>query len=137
MLPVWRYRCKITVMTKILIVEDEQAIAEMYQIKLERENYQVKLAANGLEGLELCQRWKPDLVLLDLMMPTMSGPQMLQKMRATDWGKDTPVVIISNLGIERSDVDLEKYKVSAYIVKALYTPKQLVDEVRKALKKSG
>jgi len=124
-------------MTKILIVEDEQAIAEMYQIKLERENYQVKLAANGLEGLELCQRWKPDLVLLDLMMPTMSGPQMLQKMRATDWGKDTPVVIISNLGIERSDVDLEKYKVSAYIVKALYTPKQLVDEVRKALKKSG
>jgi len=124
-------------MTKILIVEDEQAIAEMYKIKLDKEGYDVKLAANGEEGLELCERWKPNLVLLDLMMPIISGVQMLKNMRATDWGKNIPVVIISNLGIERSDVDLDKYKVSAYIVKALYTPKQLVDEVRKALKKSG
>lgn len=123
-------------MKKIAVIEDEQAIAEMYKLKLENEKFQVKIAANGLLGLELCEQWKPDLVLLDLMMPVMSGPQMLEKLRATDWGKDMPVIIISNLGIERSDVDLEKYGVKAYIVKALYTPREIVAEVKKHLKAS-
>jgi len=123
-------------MTKILVVEDEQAIADMYRIKLENDKFDVKTAPNGKLGLELSEQWKPDLVLLDLMMPIMSGPQMLEKMRSTDWGKDMPVIIISNLGIERSDVDLGKYKVKAYIVKALYTPKEIVAEVKKHLKVS-
>lgn len=123
-------------MKKIAVIEDELAIAEMYKLKLENEKYQVKIAANGQLGLELCEQWKPDLILLDLMMPVMSGPQMLEKLRATDWGKDMPVIIISNLGIERSDVDLEKYKVKAYIVKALYTPREIVAEVKKHLKSS-
>ncbi len=124
-------------MPKILIAEDEQAIAEMYQIKLEADRFKVKIAQNGQAALEVAAEWKPDLILLDLMMPITSGQQMLRKLRATDWGESIPVIIISNLGIERSDVDLDKYKVSAYIIKALYTPKQLVEEVHKALKKSG
>jgi len=121
-------------MAKILVVEDERDIADMYKLKLENEGFSVRIAENGKTGLEICEEWKPDLVLLDLMMPIVSGPQMLARMRGKDWGKDIPVIIISNLGIERSDVDLEKYKVSAYIIKALYTPKQLADEVRKILK---
>ena len=121
-------------MKKIAVIEDEAALAEMYKIKLENEGFSVRLAMNGSEGLELCREWKPDMVLLDLMMPIMSGPQMLKEMRATDWGKDMPVIIISNLGVERSDVDLDKYKVKAYIVKALYTPKQLVEEVRRGMR---
>lgn len=122
-------------MAKILIVEDEKPIADLYQLKLETDGFKVKVAGDGQAGLELAKDWKPDLILLDLMMPIMSGPQMLAKLRATDWGKDIAVIIISNLGMERSDVDLEKYKVSAYIIKALFTPKQIVEEVRKALKK--
>src|SRR5690348_8836902 len=123
-------------MKKIAIIEDELAIAEMYKLKLENEKYKVRIAVNGKLGLELCEKWKPDLILLDLMMPVMSGPQMLEEMRATDWGKDIPVIIISNLGVERSDVDLDKYKVKAYMVKALYTPKEIVAEVKKHLKAS-
>lgn len=121
-------------MKKIAIIEDEQAIAEMYKIKLENEGFKVQLAQNGQAGLELCAKWRPDMILLDLMMPIMSGPQMLEKLRATDWGKDMPVIIISNLGIERSDVDLDRYKVKAYMVKALYTPREIVAEVMKHLK---
>jgi two-component system response regulator AdeR len=123
-------------MSKILVVEDEQAIADMYKLKLENDGFKVKVAGNGKIGLELSRQWKPDLILLDLMMPVMSGPQMLDKMRATDWGKAIPVIIISNLGMERSDVDTDKYKVSAYIIKALYTPKEIVEEVKKVLKKA-
>lgn len=109
----------------------------MYKLKLVNEGFKVKVAANGQAGLESAEDWRPDLILLDLMMPIVSGPQMLQKMRATDWGKHIPVIIISNLGQERSDVDLEKYKVSAYMVKALYTPKQIAEEVRRVLAKAS
>jgi two-component system response regulator AdeR len=113
-------------MTKVLIIEDEPDIADLYRIKFEAEGFKVTLAQNGKLGLELCQQIKPDIVLLDLMLPVMSGPQMLKKLRAAAWGKDMPVIIISNLGQERSDIDLEKYKISAYMVKALYTPKEIV-----------
>jgi DNA-binding response OmpR family regulator len=124
-------------MTKVLIIEDEPDIADLYRIKFEAEGFKVTLAQNGKLGLELCQQIKPDIVLLDLMLPVMSGPQMLKKLRAAAWGKDMPVIIISNLGQERSDIDLEKYKISAYMVKALYTPKEIVQEVRKVLKRAG
>jgi two-component system response regulator AdeR len=124
-------------MTKVLIIEDEPDIADLYRIKFEAEGFKVTLAQNGKLGLELCQQIKPDIVLLDLMLPVMSGPQMLKKLRAAAWGKDMPVIIISNLGQERSDIDLEKYKISAYMVKALYTPKEIVQEVRKILKRAG
>jgi two-component system response regulator AdeR len=124
-------------MPKIAIIEDEAAIAEMYRIKLVAEGFNAKIAVNGQAGLELCEKFKPDLVLLDLMMPLMSGPQMLKKLRAKPWGKNLPVIIISNLGIERSDVDLDKYKVSAYIVKALSTPSQIVEEVKRSLRETA
>ena len=72
-------------MPKIAIVEDDLAIAQMYRMKFEAEGYHVEIAENGKLGLELCEQMKPDLVLLDLMMPEMNGDEMLEKMRATDW----------------------------------------------------
>lgn len=124
-------------MPKIAIIEDELAIAEMYQLKLKQEGFSVQIAENGQAGLVMCEQMKPDLILLDLMMPIMSGPQMLEKMRATDWGKDIPVIIITNLGQDQIAIDFKKLKVSAYIIKALYTPKQLLEEVKSTLSKTG
>ena len=75
-------------MTKIAIVEDDQAISQMYRIKFEAEGYNVETAENGKLGLEMIETIKPDIVLLDLMMPEMNGDEMLKRLRATDWLPD-------------------------------------------------
>ena len=79
---------------KIAIIEDDQAISQMYRFKFENEGYDVQTAENGRLGLELAQSFKPDIVLLDLMMPEMNGDEMLTLMRKTDWGKDIKVIIL-------------------------------------------
>ena len=73
-------------MAKIAIVEDDQAISQMYRFKFEADGDQVESAENGRLGLGLIESFKPDIVLLDLMMPEMSGDEMLAAMRKTPWG---------------------------------------------------
>src|SRR3954471_16516362 len=85
-------------MTKIAIIEDDQAISQMYRFKFEAEGYTVETAENGRLGLALAESMKPDIILLDLMMPEMTGDQMLEALRKTDWGKDIKVIILTNMG---------------------------------------
>ena len=68
-------------MTKIAIIEDDQAISQMYRFKFEAEGYSVETAENGKLGLELTEKMKPDIILLDLMMPEMTGDEMLTRLR--------------------------------------------------------
>jgi DNA-binding response OmpR family regulator len=124
-------------MVKIAIVEDEAAIADMYKIKLQQAGYEVGVAENGKLGLELCEKLKPDLVLLDLMMPEMNGAEMLAKMKATDWGKKPLVMLLTNLSQHESEIDPQKFPVDGYAVKAYYTPSQLLDKVNEILKEHG
>ena len=84
--------------TKIAIIEDDQAIAQMYRLKFEAEGFSVFTAGNGEEGLEICEQAKPDIVLLDLMMPIMRGDEMLTKLRKTEWGKNMKVIALTNVG---------------------------------------
>lgn len=120
---------------KIAIIEDDLAISQMYRLKFESEGYDVSTADNGEEGLKLIESMSPDIVLLDMMMPTMNGDEVLQKMRAEPWGKDVPVMILTNLGKEEAPKILSKLNVHSYIVKAEMTPKQVSDRVGKALAK--
>lgn len=120
-------------MPKIAIVEDDLAIAQMYRMKFEAEGYRVDIAENGKLGLALCEQMKPDLVLLDLMMPEMNGDEMLEKLRATDWGKDTKVIILTNVGEQEAPDKLKNLRVRAYIVKAEMTPKQVAELAKKEL----
>lgn len=119
--------------TKIAIVEDDAAIAQMYRMKFESEGYDVGVAENGVIGLELIKEYNPDIILLDLMMPEMNGDEMLTKMRSEDWGKDTPVLILTNLGKEEAPIELKKLNVHSYIVKAEMTPKQVAEKVKEVL----
>src|SRR3954468_848897 len=112
-------------MPKIAIVEDDLAIAQMYRMKFEAEGYHVDIAENGKLGLALCEQMKPDLVLLDLMMPEMNGDEMLEKMRATDWGKSIKVIILTNVSEQEAPDKLKSFNVRKYIVKAELTPKQV------------
>lgn len=121
-------------MPKIAIIEDDLAIAQMYRLKFEAEGFEAEVAENGKLGLELCQQMKPDIVLLDLMMPEMNGDEMLEKMRKTDWGKDIRVIILTNVGEQEAPEVLKKLNVTAFIVKADMTPRQVADLVKSHLK---
>ena len=120
-------------MTKIAIIEDDQAISQMYRFKFEAEGYDVQTAENGKLGLELAESMIPDIILLDLMMPEMTGDQMLAKMRATSWGKDIKVIILTNMGEQEIPQSVKDQNVSAVILKADMTPRQVADLVQKQL----
>lgn len=119
--------------TKIAIIEDDQAISQMYRIKFEGEGYQVETADNGIFGLKLCEDMKPDIVLLDLMMPEMTGEEMLKKLRAKSWGKNIKVVILTNMGEQEIPAAVKELGVAAIILKADMTPRQVAEVVKKQL----
>jgi DNA-binding response OmpR family regulator len=120
-------------MAKIAIIEDDPAISQMYRFKFEAEGYQVETAANGKLGLGLAEKMKPDIILLDLMMPEMNGDEMLEKMRATSWGKDIKVVVLTNKGEQEIPEKVRTLNVSAVILKADMTPRQVAELVKKQL----
>lgn len=121
-------------MTKIAIVEDDPAIAQMYRFKFETEGFTVETAENGRLGLELAKSMKPDIILMDLMMPEMSGDEMLEKMRATAWGKHIKVVVLTNKGEQEIPPKVRDLGVSAVILKADMTPRQVAELVQSKLK---
>jgi len=103
---------------KIVIIEDNADLAEIYKAKLELAGYTCFVATDGIAGLYHVQSEKPDLVLLDLMVPNIAGDQILAKMRSTDWGKHIPVYIVSNLNEEDAPKGLRDYGIAGYSVKS-------------------
>ena len=120
-------------MATIVIVEDDQTISQMYRFKFEAEGYKVETAENGKLGLELIESMKPDIVLLDLMMPEMTGDQVLEKMRNSAWGKDIKVIILTNMGEQEVPQTVKTLGVSAVVLKANMTPRQVFELVKKHL----
>jgi DNA-binding NarL/FixJ family response regulator len=84
--------------------------------------------------LELCEKMKPEIILLDVMMPEMTGPEMLEKLRATDWGTKIKVLILTNMGEQEIPDLVAKYNVKDVILKADMTPSQVAALVKKTLK---
>ncbi len=121
-------------MTKIAIIEDDPVINQMYRMKFEADGFDVEMASDGERGVALVQDFKPDIILLDLQMPVMNGAEALTKIRGNDWGKDIPVLILTNLGEEEAPEQLKKLGVTHYLVKADLTPKQVVARVKDTLK---
>jgi two-component system response regulator ArlR len=120
-------------MIKIAVIEDDQAISQMYRFKFEALGYDVQTAENGRLGLELTENMKPDIVLLDLMMPEMNGDEMLSKLRKTSWGKNIKVIILTNMGEQEIPDSVRQLNVSAVILKADMTPRQVAELVKKQL----
>jgi DNA-binding response OmpR family regulator len=120
-------------MTKIAIIEDDPVISQMYRMKFEADNFEVQLADNGGRGVALVESFQPDIILLDLQMPHMDGTEALTKIRAHGWGKDIPVIILTNLGEEEAPKELRALGIHSYIVKADLTPRQVVGRVKEAL----
>lgn len=118
---------------KIAIVEDDAPIREMYELKLSAAGYQVKTAADGVEGFALAESMRPDLILLDLKMPGLPGNEVLKRIRATDWGSTIKVVILTNISKNEAPADLRFLNVAAYIVKVQYTPSQVLEIIKQVL----
>lgn len=119
---------------KIAIVEDEAAIRRMYAFKLKYSNFVVVEAEDGEKGLTLIETERPDLVLLDLRMPRMTGEEMLRELRATDWGEEIPVVILTNISKDEAPRTLWHLGISDFIVKSNTTPQKVVECVQRVLR---
>lgn len=120
-------------MAKIAIIEDEVAIRQMYAMKLHFSGYTVVEAGDGEEGLIVIEKEAPDLILLDLRMPKMAGDEMLRELRNTEWGKDTPVIILTNISKDEAPRTLWHLGISDFIIKANSTPKSVVEHIEHVL----
>ena len=118
---------------KLVIIEDEIFLLDMYKMKFEAEGYEVITADNGEEGLRKTVEEMPDLVLLDLVMPKMDGYEVLKALRAGEKTKHLKIYLLSNLG-QSGEIDRGKKEgADGYFVKSSLTPSQLAEEVRKIL----
>lgn len=121
-------------MKKILLIEDNEYMGRMYQNLLGLENYLVSWAKGGEEGLEKAGSLKPDLILLDVIMPKINGIQVLQKLKDSDDTKNIPVVILTVVG-EQDIIDKAlKLGAEGYIIKSTVDLNQLISEIKSYLK---
>lgn len=119
---------------RILIAEDDQALSKVLQIKFKQVGYEPLQALNGEETLEVLKKEKPDLLLLDIMMPIKSGFEVLEEMKNDPELKKIPVIIISNLGQEEDIKRAEEYGVKDYIVKAQVSIIDVIEKVNNFFK---
>ncbi len=118
---------------KIAIIEDDAAISGMYSAKLTASDYEVKVAENGELGLKLIGEFRPDIVLLDLMMPVMNGLEVLQKLKDDPEFTRAKIVILSNMGDTETTAKIAGFKVDDRIIKAELTPAQVEERIKNLL----
>ena len=121
---------------KILVVEDEQVLAKVFEEKFQKAKYDVKLAADGISAVDYAKSFKPDLVILDLVLPKKNGFDVLGDIKGMDETKSIPVIVVSNLG---EDEDIKKALALGavdYFVKAQHPINEIVDKVKNVLIKS-
>lgn len=118
---------------KILIVEDEKLLNEAYELVLKREGYEIHCVFNGEEALNIFDKVKPDLVLLDLRMPKVDGVEFLKKLKPTKNYPDAKILIFSNYDDQHEIDEAFKYGATRYILKAWSSPTELAKVVRETL----
>ncbi len=117
----------------ILVVEDDQTYATIYKLKLEHAGYAITVAENGEEAIKYLEKNKPDLVILDLILPIMDGFEVLRRMRVhPDW-KDIKVIVLSVLGQEEDKARIHALGVEGYFVKSKVSIMEVVDAIKKVL----
>lgn len=122
-------------MAKILIVEDEKMLADAFQMILEKAGHKVEVAFNGEEGLAAADSFKPELILLDLLMPVKDGLGFLKDYNLKEKHPEVKVIIFSNLDMQKEAEEAFTLGASKYVLKAWATPKTLNNIVDEELKK--
>ena len=120
---------------RILIIEDDQFLRDLMERKLIKEGFVVETAIEGESGLQKIKSWRPDLVLLDIILPGLDGFSILEKVKADASVASIPVILLTNLG-QRDDVEKGlKLGAVGYLVKAHFTPGDIVEKVKSVLRK--
>lgn len=120
-------------MKKIIIIEDEEVLLNLLQRRLTQEGYQVEIAKDGQEGLKKIREEKPDLILLDIIMPIMGGFEVMEELSKDKKLKKIPIVIISNSG---QPVEIDRAKelgAKDWLIKTDFEPQEVIDKVKKNL----
>jgi two-component system alkaline phosphatase synthesis response regulator PhoP len=119
---------------KVLIIEDEHTLLLVLGEKFRREGFTVLEARDGLQGLEVATKHHPNIILLDIIMPSMDGLTMLKKLREDKWGNEVPVIILSNLGDPEQINEAAGGGVIKYLIKSNWSLEDVVDMVHQTLK---
>ena len=115
---------------KILIVEDDSFVLDIYQTKLSQEGYTVIEARNGVEGMKKLEKEKPDLILLDIVMPYMDGIEVLKKRKENDDLKKIPVILLTNLS-QKEEINVGLgLGANDYLIKSHFTPSEVMEKIR-------
>jgi DNA-binding response OmpR family regulator len=124
---------------KILMIEDDMAMREIVIHKLMTHGFEVKEAEDGKKGIDMLLQEKPDLVLLDLMLPEVDGFKVLETVRSSQDQKvaQTPVIILSNLWSNKDILRTKALKVQAYMVKAYFTTEEILNKINEILASGG
>ena len=119
-------------MKKILLIEDEKVLAEMYKEKLILAGFEVILSPESEEGLKLAKKEKPDLIILDILLPRANGIYFLTQLRKIKDPKvsSIPVIAFSNFDDPETKLQVKKFGVKDYLIKTNYTPQEIVEKVK-------
>ena len=121
-------------MKRILLVEDDPFLIDIYTTKLKEAGFKIEVATDGEEGLRKLTEKKFDLLVLDIVLPQIDGWEILKKVKADQKLKETPVLILSNLG-QKGEVEKGmKLGATKYLIKAHYTPSEVIEEIKEVLK---
>jgi len=118
---------------KILLIEDEKIMVDILTKKLTGEGYHMTSAENGVEGLKKMKKEKPDLVLLDIIMPKMGGFEVMEEMQKNPGLKKIPVIIVSNSGQPVELGRAKKLGAKDWLIKTEFDPKEVLDKVKKQI----
>jgi len=118
-----------------LIIEDDKFLADIYLTRLQEADFDVEIAEDGKIGIQKAQEMKPDVILLDIVMPGVDGFEVLQKLKGDSELKEVRIILLTNLGQKENIEKGLKLGADAYIVKAYYTPTEVVAKVKEVLEK--
>lgn len=117
-------------MLKLLIVEDEKLLTEVLVDRFKKEGYEIRTASDGLEGLDSALKNHPDIMLLDLIIPKIDGIEVLKKLRDDPWGKNLPVIILTNVNDDSKVDEAKRLGAKAFMVKTDWGLEGIVEIVR-------
>ncbi|MEX0877645.1 MAG: response regulator [Candidatus Spechtbacterales bacterium] len=120
---------------KILLVEDDPFLSEIYITKFEESGYVVEVADDGEKGLQKLKESKPDLALLDIILPKMTGLEILEQMQKDESLKRIPVIVLSNMGSDEDTNKAIELGAAGYLIKSQYTPSEVVAKVEEVINK--
>jgi DNA-binding response OmpR family regulator len=119
---------------KILLAEDDLQLVDMYNRKFELEGFDVRIAEDGQKALEILKEFIPDVILLDIMMPQVTGLEVLEEVKKDDRLKDSLVIMLTNLADEKTAEKIYELGATDYFVKAEMTPLEVTSKVKELIK---